>query len=291
MIPQIAGTEKTPRVALTRGHRLPLRLAAGVAWAVRPTLRGDAGHRRSFARDAQWAVRGMRPPPHILGAEHIPPRGPCLVLCNHYSREGLGVWWGVLALSAAIAEHRAPGADREVRWVITAAWTFPGRPGAHAWWGVGWKRRFLTPLTRWAFARAAQVYGFVPMPPMPPDPDEVAARAAAVLRTVRLARRIARQPGAVCAGGMIGLAPEGQDMPRAFGQLPSGAGAVVALLVEAGLPVLPVGIGERRTRDGAAELCVSFGPPFTPHIPAERARRDEEVGRQIVSAIGQCLPS
>lgn len=269
MIPQIAGTEKTLRATWTRGYRLPWRLIAGLVWAVRPTLRGDAGRRRSFARDVQWAVRGMRPQPHILGAEHIPPRGPCLVLCNHYSREGLGVWWGVLALSAAIAEHRAPGADPEVRWVITAAWTFPG-----------WKRRLLTPLTRWAFARAARVYGFVPMPPMPPDPDEVEARAAAVLRTVRLARQIAPR------GGMIGLAPEGQDVPGAFGQLPLGAGAFVALLVEAGLPVLPVGVGER-----AGELYVSFGPPFTPHIPAERARRDPVVAQQIVSAIRQCLPS
>jgi 1-acyl-sn-glycerol-3-phosphate acyltransferase len=275
MIPQIDGTGKTPCAALTHGHRLPLWLAAGVAWAVRPTLRGEAGRRRSFARDVQWAVRGMRPQPHILGTEHIPPRGPCLVLCNHYSREGLGVWWGVLALSAAIAEHRAPGTDPEVRWVITAAWTFPG-----------WKRRFLTPLTRWAFARAAQVYGFIPMPPMPPDPDEVEARAAAVLRTVRLARQIASRPGTVGTGGMIGLAPEGQDMPGAFGQLPPGAGAFVALLVEAGLPVLPVGVGER-----AGELYVSFGPPFTPHIPAERARRDPVVAQQIVSAIRQCLPS
>jgi 1-acyl-sn-glycerol-3-phosphate acyltransferase len=282
MIPQIADTQKKARYAL------PRRVIAGLAWAARPTLRGDAGQQRSFARDARGAVSQMQPQPQILGAENIPPRGPCLVVCNHYSRDGLGVWWGGLALSAAIAEHRAPGADPEVRWVMTAAWTFPG-----------WKRRFLTPLTRWAFARVARVYGFVPMPPMPPDPDEAAARAAAVLRTVRLARQIFPR------GGMIGLAPEGRDVPgefgaprrcghRSVGTLPSGAGAFVALLVNAhpvrgGLPVLPAGIGERPIGSDATELCVSFGPPFTPHIPAERARRDTEVAQQVVSAIKCCI--
>ena len=275
MIPQIADTQKTPR------YVLPRRLAAGLVWAAL------VQRRRSFAHDAGWAVSGLQPPPRVLGTDNIPPRGPCLVVCNHYSRDGLGVWWGGLALSAAIAEHRAPSGCREIRWVMTAAWTFPSRPGT-----VGWKHRVLTPLTRWAFTRAARVYGFVPMPPMPPDPDEFEARAAAVLRTVRLARRIAPQ------GGMIGLAPEGRDVPGEFGQLPAGAGAFMALLVSrlqtvgaglqtvgAGLQVLPVGVWEQ-----AETLCISFGPPFKPHIPAERARRDKEVARQVVSAIKQCLP-
>ena len=63
---------------------------------------------------------------------------------------------------------------------MTAAWTFP-----NSWL----KRRFVTPLTRRAFARAAQVYDFILMPPMPPTPEEMAGRAAGVLRTLRLARR------------------------------------------------------------------------------------------------------
>lgn len=280
MIPQIAGTEKRSRYAL------PRRLLASLVWAAL------VRRQRSFAQDAQWAVSGLRPLPQILGAENIPPHGPCLVACNHYSRDGLGVWWAALALSAAIAGHRAPDADREIRWVMTAAWTFPESR---------WKHRFLTPLTRWAFARAARVYGFIPMPPMPPDPDEVEARAAAVLRTVRLARRLAcRRPtpmhtserrDAVGAGGMIGLAPEGQDVPEGFGAprlvgtLPAGAGAFLALLVQAGLPVLPVGVRER-----AGSLCISFGPLFEPDIPPERDMRDLVVGRQVMSAIARQLP-
>jgi 1-acyl-sn-glycerol-3-phosphate acyltransferase len=242
---------------------------AGLVWAAL------IGRRRSFAHDARWAVRGLRSHLQAWGAEHIPPRGPCLVVCNHYTRPGLDAWWVALALSAAVAERRASGADPEIRWVMTAAWTFPQ---SH------WKRHTLTPLTRWAFARAARVYGFVPMPPMPPDPDEVEARAAAVLRTVRLARQIAPQ------GGMLGLAPEGQDVPGAFGPLPKGAGAFIGLLVEAGMPVLPAGVGERRHSDGTGGLCISFGPLFRPQIPPDRAERDAELARQVTTAIARQLP-
>jgi 1-acyl-sn-glycerol-3-phosphate acyltransferase len=206
----------------------------------------------------------------VLGDEHIPARGPRLVACNHYSRPGFSAWWPALAITAAVAARRAPDADPEVRWVMTAAWTFPESR---------WRRRLLTPVTRWAFGRVARAYGFVTMPPMPPDPDEMQARAAAVLRTVRLARRAAR------GGGMVGLAPEGRDVPEAFGQLPAGVGTFVALLVQAGLPVLPVGVTERRGR-----LSLSFGQPFVPEIPPGRAERDTAVVRQVMTAIARQLP-
>ena len=257
MIPQIAIPEK--RAA----YSLPKAMIGGLVWSA-ATLR-----RRSFARDARWAVRGLSPPLLVLGGEHVPPREPCLVVCNHYSRPGFNAWWVALAISAAIADGRALVADPEVRWVMTAAWTFPES---------AWKRRYLTPLTRWAFARVAQAYGFVPMPPMPPDPEEVEARAAAVLRTVRLAREIAPR------GGMVGLAPEGRDVAGGFGELPEGVGTFVALLVQAGLPVLPAGVGERDGR-----LCVSFGPLFVPEIPAERGQRDRRVAKQIAEAIRRQL--
>jgi hypothetical protein len=153
---------------------------------------------------------------------------------------------------------------------MTAAWTFPDS---------AWRRRVLTPLTRWAFDRVARVYGFVTMPPMPPDPQEVEARAVAVLRTVRLARRLARE------GGMIGLAPEGRDFAEGLGQPPDGAGEFIALLIRAGLPVLPVGVTEMEGR-----LHVSFGELFVPDIPSARAERDRAVTRQVMTAIAQQLP-
>jgi 1-acyl-sn-glycerol-3-phosphate acyltransferase len=114
------------------------------------------------------------------------------------------------------------------------------------------------------------------MPPMPPDPREAEARARAVLRTVRLARRMAQ------AGGMIGLAPEGMDTPGSLGEPPAGAGRFVALLVEAGLPVLPVGVTEAEGR-----LRASFGPVFVPQVPPDRAERDRAVTQQVMGAIGR----
>ena len=258
MIPQIDRGEKTGR------YRVPRRLIGGIVWAAL------VGRRRSFAHDAQWAVEGIDPEIEVHGGEHVPARGPFLVTCNHYSRPGFGAWWVALAIGAAMAARRAPDADREMRWVMTAAWTYPES---------AWKRRVLTPLTRWAFGRAARVYGFVPMPPMPPDPDEVEARTEAVLRTVRLARRAARE------GGMIGLAPEGQDVSEGLGEPPVGAGQFLALLVRAGMPILPVGIGER-----SGCLQVSFGPLYEPAIPAKRSQRDAMVASQVMAAIARQMP-
>jgi len=263
-IPQISSAGQVCR------YRLPWRFLGGFLWAalmLRP---------RSFARDAQVAVTGLRPALEVLGAEHVPPCGPCLVVCNHYSRPDFDAWWLALAIAAAVASRRAPDADPEIHWVMTAAWTFPESR---------WRRRILTPLTRWAFDRVARVYGFVTMPPMPPDPDEVGARAAAVLRTVRLARRIALD------GGMVGLAPEGMDVQGRFGRLPKSVGAFIALLVEAGLPILPVGVTEQRGR-----LRVSFGPLFAPDVPSSRSERDRAVAQQVMASIarqlsGECFRS
>jgi len=224
---------------------------------------------RSFAGDAQLAVRGLYPELEVLGAQHISTCSPCLVTCNHYSRPGFGAWWIALAISAAVASHRHPTADPEIHWVMTAAWTFPESK---------WKTQVLTPVTQWAFNRLAQVYGFVTMPPMPPAPDKVEARAAAVLRTIRLARRV------VPEGGMIGLAPEGMDTPGKLAKLPQGAGTFIALLVEAGLPVLPVGVTEQ-----AGRLRLSFGQLFIPEIPPERIERDQAVARQVMTSVARQL--
>jgi hypothetical protein len=154
---------------------------------------------------------------------------------------------------------------------MTAAWTFPESP---------WRRRWLTPLTRWAFRRVAQVYGFIPMPPMPPAPDEVEERAQVVLATLRLARRMAK------ARGMIGLAPEGRDTLGQLGDPPEGAGRFIAMLVEAGLPVLPAGVAEAEGR-----LRVSFGPSFNPCIPSSKHERDRAVVWQVMEAIACQLPA
>jgi len=245
-------------------YRLPRKYLPGFVWsvlAVRP---------RSFATDSALAMTGISPQPQIVGGDQIPTAGACLVVCNHYGRPGFSSWWLTLSIQAAVAARREPGADPHLRWVIAAAWTYP--PGS-------WRDGMVTPLTRWAFGRVAKVYGFVPMPPMPPRPSEVEARAAAVLKTARLARQAARN------GGMIGLAPQGGDVASWLAPLPDGAGEFVALLAGAGLPVLPVAVAEHGGR-----LRLAFGPTFVPEIPPRRAARDRLVSEQVMAALGRLLP-
>ena len=246
-------------------YRPPLRLLVGLVWSVL-TLR-----RRSLAEDARAAVERVFPQPEVVGVEHIPPRGPCLVACNHYHRGNRGGWWTALLVTAALSVHRAPEADRELRWVITDAWTYPEGT---------WQSRYLTPFSRWVFRRVARLYGFVSMPPMPPRPWELEARALAVLRAVRLARRVAQ------SGGMMGLAPEGQDVEGGLGEPPENAGRFIALLVEAGLPILPVGVVE-----GEGRMRVAFGELFWPKIPAGMGERDGAVAREVMGAIGRVMAS
>ena len=73
-------------------------------------------------------------------------------------------------------------------------------------------------------------------------------------------------------------------MEDGFGEMPAGVGTFIALLAQAGLPMLPVGVGEREGR-----LCVSFGPLFEPDTSTERERRDEVVAEQVRSAIARQL--
>ncbi len=225
--------------------------------------------RRSFAADALRAAGTLRPPALYECTRHIPERGPLLVVHNHYNAPEYMAWWNVLLMSAAIARQRAPDADREVHWVMTAAWSGEGD---------GWRTRAMTAASGWTFARVARVFGFINMPPMPPRPDQAVARAKSVLQTVRLARQLAR------SGGMIGLTPEGQDHPGGFGQFPPGSGEFIALLVEAGLPILPCGIGQQESR-----ARVRFGPVFTPAIPSRKNNRDAVVTDQVRDAIRGCL--
>jgi len=250
-----------PQMISSASYRLSGRFVGHFLWGF------VTGQGCSFVRHARLALAGQ--PIEVVGEEHVPPRGPCLVVCNHYSRPGLGAWWTAIAVTVAVAAGRAADADPEVRWVMTAAWTFPGSP---------WRQRLLTPLTRCAFRRVAQAYGFVNMPPMPPDPAEVEARASAVRQTVRLAQRAAR------TGGMIGLAPEGRDVLEGEERLPSGVGRFIALLVEAGLPLLPVGVAEAEGR-----LRLVIGPLFIPALPSQRTARDQAVGQQVLEAIDRCV--
>jgi len=257
MIAQLPSENQTPR------YPTPWRVAGGLAWAT------VAQRQRAFVRDAHRAMAALRPPLQVLGGEHVPPSGPLLVACNHYSRPGFQAWWLAFAITTAIAERRARAEDEEIAWVMTAAWRFETSR---------WRHRLLTPLSRRAFARVAHVYGFVTMPPMPPAPEETHDRAVAILRTLRLARRLAQ------TGGVLGLAPEGRDVSVGLADPPPGAGTFISLLVETGMTVLPAAVSEADGR-----LRVRFGPAFVPAIPENRAERDRVVAAQVMAAIARLL--
>lgn len=257
MIAQKAMAESSP------DYRVPASLWLKLAGSLL------AGKRRSVLADSLTAFADGRPRLRLIGVEYIPPSEPCVVACNHNSLTGFAAIWIALGISAAFA-GRDERAEQDIRWVMTAAWTYPDEP---------LKARLLTPVTRLLFARLARMYGFVNMPPMPPAPHEVQARAAAVLKTVRLARQHREH------GVLIGLAPEGRDNGPEMGSFPAGVGEFIGLLVSAGLAVLPVGVFE----DGNT-LVVSFGEAFVPEVPAEKRVRDSAVSAQVMAAIKRQLP-
>ena len=87
---------------------------------------------------------------------------------------------------------------------------------------------------------------------------------------------------------MIGLAPEGGDMPGgALGQPPPGVGRFVEQLARMGLDIAPIGIFEANGR-----LCLNFGSQYQISIPPGLAKhdRDREVSRLVMEHISALVP-
>lgn len=215
-------------------------------------------------------MHSLHPPVLILGSENIPAIGPCLITANHYWHPDFRAWWLALAISAAV--------PAEMHWIVTFGLRSPG---------------LLGPLSRWAFPRGAVMWGFTSMPPIPPDPTEVEARA----RAVRLALEYARRTPAP----LIGLAPEGHDLPGgALGVPPSGVGRFILLLSEYCPQIVPVGVffatrtdQPSSTAQASKRLCVRFGPPYRLALPQglNAAGRDRLASDTVMRHIAAQLPS
>ena len=208
----------------------------------------------------------------MLGCEHIPQEGPCLLLSNHYYRPGFDAWWSTLAISSAV--------PFELRWVMTAELTYPGSRLAPV----------LRPLSRFFLRQVEKTYSFFAMPAMPSDstdpagvmddPRQVRQRSATVRRVVEYARA----PG--CP--VLALAPEGRDIgENTLGWLPPGGGRFIQQLARLGLRLFPVGVYEQ---DGA--LTVRFGQPFALADTAGLSSQeiDRRVSLQVMGEIGRLLP-
>lgn len=252
--------QKMP-ISLAKGefpvYTYPLFTLGGLAFSVL------FSRRRSFRQDSLACVRRLMPPLQVQGGDCVPRRGPCLVVFNHYYRPGFPSWWMALALAATIPQ--------EIHFVMTSELTFPGK----------WYSPLGAAGSRWLLRRLARVYGFTTMPPMPPRPCDVTARARSVRRVLAFARANAQ--------AILALAPEGGDPPDGILHWPPpGVGRFLALLVEAGYPIVPVGIYEADGR-----LCLHFGHERTLSWPAASLadERDRCVAEQTMRAIARQLPA
>jgi hypothetical protein len=233
-----------------------------LAWAILFRKKLDFGE---FSRSL---AQRMTPLVQVRGRENMPVSEPCLLTINHFSHPGFQAWWMAVAISAELT--------LPVHWIMSAAWTTPN-PWMSWWW---------TPMTSWFFQRLAEVFDFTTMPPMPPDPRHTAWRANSVRSVIRFIRDYQRQPGK--APLVIGLAPEGRDMPGGLiGMPPNGVGRFIQQMVELGLAVCPVGVFLEETG-----LCINFGAQYDPEKPPDLSRKevDENIRRQVMQHIAELTP-
>ena len=221
------------------------------------------GRRRDFHQDAQGCIARLAPSLHILGSEHIPHTGPCVITVNHYHREGFGAQWLALAIASLVPVR--------MHWVITGEFTYPGK----------WYERFGGVSSQFLLKRIANIYDFTNMPPMPPRQKDVAERAASVRAVLDAVKRV--------ESPVLGLAPEGRDLPGGVLTRPfPGVGRFGLLLSRAGLSHCPVGAYEM---DGC--LHIHFGQAYELRVPPGLSpdEKDRQASQVIMENIARLLPA
>lgn len=216
---------------------------------------------RSIKKDSQRAIKGITPPIHIIGTEHIPSSGPALITINHYARHGFSIVWGAMAVAAQLPENQI--------WLMTSAWT-DRKPGLDA---------MRTSATTRVFSRMAQMYGAVTTPPLPPVPEEQKER---VLGIKRLLHKINKDLSAV-----VCIAPEGRDFAQGeLGSPATGTGKLILKLESELGCIIPVGICECIGR-----LIIVFGEAYNLKGKGFTSSDDEAVSAYVMQNIAYLLPT
>lgn len=218
--------------------------------------------RRDFHEDAKACIENLKPALKIIGSQNIPGHGPCVITVNHYHREGFGAEWLALAVAALVPVH--------MHWIMTGEFMYEGK----------WYQSIGSAASRILLRRIAHVYGFTTMPPMPPREQDVAQRAVSIRKALEYVRH-ARAP-------VIGLAPEGYDVPAGILTRPSpGLGRFGLLLSKAGLKFVPVGVYEA---DGV--LRIRFGESYQLNVENHLSsdEKDAQASQIIMENIARLLP-
>jgi 1-acyl-sn-glycerol-3-phosphate acyltransferase len=226
------------------------------------------GRRRSFSADARWLLGRLAVPPRIVGEEHVPARGPFIVIANHYQHPGLWIAWGAYLISMAVAPRRLESS--EVRWAMAGEWR------AHLAGPIPWPAPFL----RWLFRRIAATYGHIVVPAADFMSVGRAQAARAMLRALR-------PPDGGVMPAPLGLFPEGRNSPDCSLRRPDRSiGRLLLHLCRENVPVLPAAI---REVDGA--LTVTFGPPVS--LEPFRGENDDAADAaldEVMLAVARLLP-
>jgi len=227
------------------------------------------GTRAPFSVLAAEFAQAFFPPPRVLGAQHIPPAEPFLLVFNHYETARVAAWWAPLLAAHVIGAQRVESA-REIHFVMTREWWYPG----------GFGRYVKQPLIQWILARLARVYDFVTVPPIL---DAVSTRGEGVI-SVRRAVALTRGE----SPALLAIAPEGRSgVNGTLCEPPRGAGIFLLWLTREQIPLLPLGIYQ----DGGT-LTLHFGAPFILHDARARDRleRDRASVTCVMQTIATLLP-